>query len=80
MHFLHRWLAITLFPRSDIRPLQTDDLRLLYAMVHKIRVSPIKVLVAHWQSVFERAGPIEFTSIITRNADTLNQLDGAHHF
>jgi hypothetical protein len=34
LHFIHRWQAITLFPRSDIIPLRTDDLRLLYAMVH----------------------------------------------
>ena len=49
-------------------------------MVHKIRVSPFKLLVAHWQSVFSRDGSIKFTSLITRIADTMNLLNGAHQF
>ena len=65
MRFLHRWIGVTLFLCDDVRILRNDDLRLLYAMVHKIRVSPVKAMVAHWQGDAERIGPIEFTSIIT---------------
>jgi hypothetical protein len=52
------------FSCDDVRILRNDDLRLLYAMVHKIRVSPVKAMVAHWQGGAERISPIEFTSII----------------
>lgn len=73
-------MAVTAFPRLDVQALRIDDLRLLYAMVHKIRVSPVKLLVAYWQSVFSRDGSIKFTSLITRIADTINLLSGAHQF
>jgi hypothetical protein len=45
--FLHRWIGVTRFPRDDVRIVRNDDLRLLYAMVHKIHVSPVKAMVAH---------------------------------
>jgi len=45
--FLHRWIRVTWFPRDDVRIVRNDDLRLLYAMVHKIHVSPVKAMVAH---------------------------------
>jgi len=57
-----------------------EELKLLYAMNHKIRVSPVNLLVAFWQGVFSRGGPIEFTSLITRIADTMDLLNGAHPF
>lgn len=44
-------------------------------MVHKIHVSPVNAMVAHWQGASERIGPIEFTSIITRLGDTLCLLN-----
>jgi hypothetical protein len=78
--FLHYWIALTLFPGNDVHSLSTEELRLLYAMNHKICVSPVKLLVAFWQGVFSRKGPIEFTSLITYIADTMNLLDGAHSF
>lgn len=42
---MHKWLAINLFPREDVRPVRTDELMLLYAMVNKIKVSPVKVMI-----------------------------------
>ena len=74
LRFLHRWIGVTLFPREDVRIVKNDDLRVMYAMVHKIHVAPVKVLVAHWLSVSERKGPIEFTSLISRIAETLSVL------
>jgi hypothetical protein len=66
-----------LFPCDGVRILRNDDLRLLFAMVHKIRVSPVKAMVSHWQGASKRIGPIEFTSIITRLADTLCLLNSS---
>jgi len=36
--FLHHWMSITLFPQHVVRPLKIEELKLLYAMSHKIRV------------------------------------------
>ena len=48
-------------------------------MVHKIHISPVKAMVAHWQGVFRRIGPIEFTSIIVRLiTDTICLLDSSN--
>jgi len=33
---MHKWVAITLFPRDDPRPLRNDEWLILYAMVNKI--------------------------------------------
>ena len=46
LRFLHYWIAIILFPGNDVHSLSTKELRLLYAMNHRIRVSPTKLLVA----------------------------------
>jgi hypothetical protein len=73
-------MSITLFPDHDVRTLRNEELKLLYAMSHKVHVSPIKLLVAHWQGVFSRDDSIEFTSLITHIADTINPLDGTHPF
>lgn len=75
---MHCWIGITLFPRDDVRVVKIDDMRVLYAMVHKIHVSPVKAMVAHWLSVSERKGPIEFTSLISRIADLMGVLINNH--
>jgi hypothetical protein len=44
---MHRWIGVTLFPRDDVKIVREIELRLLFAMVNKIRVSPVKGIVAH---------------------------------
>ena len=46
----------------------------MYAMVHKIHISPVKVMVAHSSTVLERIGPIVFTSLISRITDSMGML------
>ena len=36
LRLMHKWVAITLFPRDDPRPVRNDMLMILYAMVNKI--------------------------------------------
>lgn len=69
--FLHYWIIFTLFPgtKSD------NELKVLYAMTNKIRMSPIKLLVNFWLSAFDFEIPIYFTSLITRIAETLGLLE-----
>ena len=40
LQLMHKWLAITLFLRDDVRPMLNDELLILYAMVNKITISP----------------------------------------
>ena len=56
-----------------------DELKILYAMVSKIKVSPVKLLVNYWLNSIEYGKPIYFTSFITRIADTFGLLE-SHYF
>jgi hypothetical protein len=62
---MHKWLAISLFPSDDARTVRNDELMILYAMVIKIRISPIKAMIKQWLTNFKMMGPIECTSLIT---------------
>ena len=72
---MHKWLAITLFPRDDV-PVRNDELLILYAMVNKIKISPVQVLVKQWLSNFKMTGPIECTSLITRITTRVGAIEG----
>ena len=73
---MHKWLAITLFPRDDVRLVHNDELIILYAMVNKIKISPAMALVKQWLTNFKMTGPIECTSLITRIATRVGALKG----
>ena len=75
LRLMHKWLAMTVFPREDIRPVRVDELRILYAMVHKIRVSPVRCMIKQWLEQFKLKGAIECTSLITRIATKVGALD-----
>jgi hypothetical protein len=80
LRFMHHCIGVTLFPRDDVRIVRHIDLRLLFAVVNKIRVSPIKGIVAHWMPAHNRMGPFDFTSIITKIACELWLLHEYPHF
>ena len=80
LRFLHKWIGITLFPRDDIRTVREINSRILYAMVHKIRISPVKAMVQHWISAPSRIGSFDFTSIITKFCTYVNILDGFNQY
>ena len=72
---MHKWLAITLFPRDDV-PVRNDELLILYAMVNKIKISPAQALVKQWLLNFKMMGPIECTSLITHITTRVSALEG----
>ena len=76
LRLMHKWLAITLFPRDDVRPVRNNELLILYAMVNKIKISATQALVKQWLSNFKMTGPIECTSLITRIATRVGALEG----
>jgi len=42
---MHKWLGFSLFSRNDFRTIKNDELKLLYAMVKRRKVSPVKFMM-----------------------------------
>nr|AAX96878.1 hypothetical protein [Oryza sativa Japonica Group] len=41
LRLMHKWIAMILFPRSDLRPIMGDELIIMFAMVwHQLRMHP----------------------------------------
>ena len=47
LRFMHRWIAMTLFARQDIRFIYHAKMQLLYAMLKKIKDVPVKEMFKH---------------------------------
>jgi hypothetical protein len=77
LRFIHRWLGFSLFPRNDFRTVRNDELKLLYAMVKKKKVSPIKFMMTQWAEIPGLKGAVGCTSLITRIAKNLGLLENA---
>lgn len=56
--------------------MRNNELMILYAMVNKIKISPVRAMVSQWLENFKMTGPIECTSLITRIALKIGALDG----
>ena len=65
LRLMHKWLALTCFPREDVRTVRVDELRILYAMVNKIKIAPVQEMVHQWLGNFRMVGPVECTSLVT---------------
>jgi len=50
---MHKWVALTCFPRDDVRTVRVDELRILYAMVNKIKIAPVQEMVRQWLGNFQ---------------------------
>ena len=57
--------------------MRVDELRILFAMVNKTKISPVKFMVRQWLENFHLVGPVECTSLITRIAQGLGVLNWA---
>ncbi len=68
---MHKWIAITLFPRGDLRPIRGDELIIMFAMVRKIKIAPVKCMIRQWLESIKFSAPVECTSLITRIAKGL---------
>jgi hypothetical protein len=62
---MHKWIAMTLFPRGDLRPIRGDELIIMFAMVRKIKIAPVKCMIRQWLENVKFTTPIECTSLIT---------------
>ncbi len=68
LRLVHKWLGLMLFLRADIRIVREDVLVLLYAMVRKIKVSPVQPMIKQWLENVKLSGPVECISLVTRLA------------
>jgi hypothetical protein len=66
LRFLHRWMSFTLFPISELRSVTTPKLKSLFAMVQRIKYTPVADIVDYFKNVHKMSGPIECTSMVTR--------------
>ena len=73
---MHRWIAMTLFPRQDIRFVHNIELQLLYTMIKKTKVAPMKDMFKYWLDLFKTSTYVSCTSLITRIATSIGSLDG----
>jgi hypothetical protein len=61
LRFLHRWMLITLFPMEEMRSVATPELKCLFAMVNRIKYTPVVDIVDYFKNVHKMLGPIECT-------------------
>jgi hypothetical protein len=76
--FLHRWMSFTLFPMAELHSVTTAELKCLFAMVNRIKYTPVADIVAYFTNVSKISGPIECTSLVTRIAMNLEYSDLAN--
>ena len=74
---MHKWLGFSLFSRNDFRTIKNDELKLLYAMVKRRKVSPVKFMMKQWKEIPKLKGDVGSTSLITRIAKNLGLLENA---
>jgi hypothetical protein len=65
LRFLHRWMSFMLFPMVELRSVATPELKCLFAMVNRIKYTPIANIVDYLKNVHKIPGPIECTSMVT---------------
>jgi hypothetical protein len=66
LRFLHRWLPFMLFPTRLLRSVTVAELKCLFAMVHRIKYTPIADIVDYFKEICTPSRPIECTSLVTR--------------
>ena len=75
LRFMHKWLGFSLFPRNDFHAVRNDELKLLYAMVKRRKVSPAQFMMKQWKGIPELKGDVGCTSLVTRIAKNLGLLE-----
>jgi hypothetical protein len=78
LRFLHRWMSFMLFPMVELRYVATPELKCLFAMVNRIKYTPIADIVDYFKNMHKMSGPIECTSMVTRIAMNIGCPKLAH--
>jgi hypothetical protein len=75
LRFLHRWMSFMLFPMVEFCYVTTTELKCLFAMVNRIKYTPVANIVEYFTNVSMILGPIECTSLVTQVAMNLGYSD-----
>jgi hypothetical protein len=75
LRLLYRLMSFTLFPMVDLRSVTTPELKCMFAMVNRIKYTPVADIVDYFTNVSKISGPIECTSLVTRIAMNLGYSD-----
>jgi hypothetical protein len=78
LRILHRWMSFRLFPIAELHSVTTPELKCLFAMVYRIKYTPVIDIVAYFTNVSMISGPIECTSLVTQIAMNLEYSDLAY--
>jgi hypothetical protein len=65
LRFLNGWMLFTLFPIVELRSVATPELKCLFAMVNKIKYTPIADIIDYFKNVHKMSEPINCTSMVT---------------
>ena len=76
LKFMHRWISMTLFSRQDTHFVYHAKMQLLYAMLKKTKLAPIKEIFNQWLETIKASTAITCTSLVTRIAANIGALDG----
>jgi hypothetical protein len=63
--FLHRWISFTLFPMTKLCSVATPKLKCLFAMINRIKYTPVADIIDYFKNVHKMSGPIKCTSMVT---------------
>jgi hypothetical protein len=78
LRFLHRSMSFTLFPMAELCSVATPELKYLFAMVNRIKYTPIANIVDYFKNVHKMSVPIECTSVVTQIAMNLGYPEMAN--
>jgi hypothetical protein len=71
LRFLHRWMLFMLFLMVELHSVVTPELKYLFAMVNRIKYTPIAHILDYFNNVHKMSGPIDCTSVVTQIAMNL---------
>jgi hypothetical protein len=65
------WMSLTLFPMVELHYVATPELKCLFAMINRIKYTPVANIIDYFKNVCRMSGPIECTSMVTQIAMNL---------
>jgi hypothetical protein len=71
LRFLHRWMSFMLFAMVGLHSVTTPELKCMFAMVNRIKYTPVADIIDYIKNVHKMSGPIVCTSMGTRIAMNL---------
>jgi hypothetical protein len=65
LRFLHRWMSFMLFPMVELHPIATLEVKCLFAMVNRIKYTPVADIIDYFTNVSKISRPIECTALVS---------------